>query len=80
MEIKLTEKEALALYRIIIRWDENNAIEVKDHEEQQLLWDLHCLLEKELEPVDENVTRRITKQDIGNVEKCRWCESPNEKI
>ena len=53
MDIKLTEREALALYRIILRWDETNLITTQDKEEQQLLWDLHCILEKELEPVDD---------------------------
>ena len=38
MYIKLTEKEALALYRIILRWDETNLITTQDKEEQQLLW------------------------------------------
>ena len=57
--IKLTEKEALALYRIILRWDETNLITTQDTEEQQLLWDLHCILEKELEPVNDDITYRL---------------------
>ena len=30
----------------------------REVEEEQLLWDLQCLLEKELEPVNEEVTGR----------------------
>ena len=59
MDIKLTEKEALALYRIILRWDKTNLITTQDQEEQQLLWDLHCILAKELEPVDDDITYRL---------------------
>lgn len=59
MNIKLTEKEALALYRIILRLDKTNFVSIQDEEEQKLFWDLHCLLEKELEPVDETVTKRL---------------------
>ena len=59
MELKLTEQEALALYRIILRWDELGCLTTEDDEERQLLWDLFCTLEKELEPVDEAVRRRL---------------------
>ena len=59
MELKLTEQEALALYRIILRWDELGCLTTADDEERQLLWDLSCTLEKELEPVDEAVRRRL---------------------
>ena len=59
MELRLTEQEALALYRIILRWDESGSLTAEDDEERQLLWDLSCTLEKELEPVDETVRRRL---------------------
>ena len=59
MELKLTEQEALTLYRIILRWDELGCLTTEDDEERQLLWDLFCTLEKELEPVDEAVRRRL---------------------
>ena len=59
MELRFTEQEALALYRIILRWDELGSLTTEDDEECQLLWDLSCTLEKELEPVDDAVKRRL---------------------
>ena len=59
MELRLTEQEALALYRIILRWDESGSLTTEDDEEHQLLWDLSCTLKKELEPVDDAVKRRL---------------------
>jgi hypothetical protein len=59
MELRLTEQEALALYRIILRWDELGSLTTEDDEERQLLWDPSCTLEKELEPVDGAVKRRL---------------------
>ena len=59
MELRLAEQEALTLYRIILRWDESGRLTTEDDEERQLLWDLSCTLEKELEPVDETVRRRL---------------------
>ena len=59
MELRLTEQEALALYQIILRWDELGSLTTEDDEECQLLWDLSCTLEKELEPVDGAVKRRL---------------------
>ena len=55
MELRLTEQEALTLYRIILRWDESGSLTTEDDEEHQLLWDLSCTLEIELEPVDDAV-------------------------
>ena len=59
MELRLTEQETLVLYRIILRWDELGCLTTEDDEERQLLWNLSCTLEKELEPVDEAVRRRL---------------------
>ena len=59
MELRLTEQEALALYRIILRWDELGSLTTEDDEERQQLWDPSCTLEKELEPVDGAVKRRL---------------------
>ena len=59
MELRLTEQEALTLYRIILRWDELGSLTTEDDEERQLLRDLSCTLEKELEPVDDAVRRRL---------------------
>ena len=59
MELRLTEREALALYRVILRWDELGSLTTEDDEERQLLWDLSCTMEKELEPVKDAVRRRL---------------------
>ena len=59
MKLRLTEQEALTLYRVILRWDELGCLTTEDDEERQLLWNLSCTLEKELEPVDEAVRRRL---------------------
>ena len=59
MELRLTEQEALTLYRIILRWDESGSLTTEDDEECQLLWDLSCTMKKELEPVDDAVKRRL---------------------
>ena len=59
MELRLTEQEALTLYRIILRGDELGSLTTEDGEEHQLLWDLSCTPEKELEPVDEAVRCRL---------------------
>lgn len=59
MELRLTEQESLTLYRIILRWDELGSLTTADDEERQLRWDLSCTLEKELEPVDDAVKRRL---------------------
>ena len=59
MELRFTEQEALALYRIILRWDELGSLTTEDDEECQLLWDISCTMEKELEPVDDAVKRGL---------------------
>ena len=59
MELRLMEQEALTLYRIILRWDELGSLTTEDDEERQLLWTLSCTREKEREPVDEAVRRRL---------------------
>ena len=58
MELRLTDREALALYRMLLRWEKTGRLAPREVEEEQLLWDLQCLLEKELEPVNEEITGR----------------------
>lgn len=58
MNITLTERESLALYRILCRWESTGELTVAGEEETRMLWDLQCVLEKELEPVNENITKR----------------------
>lgn len=59
IKIALTEQESLALYRILRRWEFTGELTVEGEEENRTLWDLQCVLEKKLEPVDESVTKRL---------------------
>ena len=59
MNIDLNEQEAIALYRILCRWESTGELTVDAGEETRLLWDLQCVLEKELEPVNEAITKRL---------------------
>ena len=59
MKIELNEQQAIALYRILCRWESTGKLTVSAGEETRLLWDLQCVLEKELEPVDEAITTRL---------------------
>lgn len=59
MKIELNEHEALTLYRLLCRWESTGKLTVSAGEETRLLWDLQCVLEKELEPVDEAITKRL---------------------
>ena len=59
MQIELNEQQAIALYRILCRWESTGKLTVEGEEELQMLWDLQCVLEKELEPVDEAITKRL---------------------
>lgn len=59
IKITLTEREAMALYRMLLRREQDGTLAAKDDEEQQVLWDFQCMLEKKLEPVDELVTHRL---------------------
>ncbi len=59
MKIELNEQQAIALYRILCRWESTGELTVSVGEETRLLWDLQCVLEKELEPVDEAISKRL---------------------
>lgn len=59
MQIELNEQQSIALYRILCRWESTGKLTVSVGEETRLLWDLQCVLEKELEPVDEAITKRL---------------------
>ena len=59
MKIELNEHEALTLYRLLCRWESTGKLTVSVGEGTRLLWDLQCVLEKELEPVDEAITKRL---------------------
>ena len=59
MKIELNEHGALTLYRLLCRWESTGKLTVSVGKETRLLWDLQCVLEKELEPVDEAITKRL---------------------
>lgn len=59
MKIELNEHEALTLYKLLCRWESTEKLTVKGEEESKMLWDLQCVLEKELEPVNEAITKRL---------------------
>ncbi len=58
MELRLTDREALILYRMLLRWEKTGRLAPREVEEEQLLCELQCLLENELEPVNEEITGR----------------------
>ena len=59
MKIELNEHQAIILYRFLCRWESTGKLTVEGEEEPRMLWDLQCVLEKELEPVDEVITKRL---------------------
>ena len=59
MQIDLNEQQAIALYRILYRRESTGQLTVSVGAATRLLWDLQCVLEKELEPVDEAITKRL---------------------
>ena len=51
MIIELTDKEASELYSLLLRNTSNhNSIQLTSEKDRQILWDLECLLEKQMPP------------------------------
>ena len=48
VRIELTGDEALVLFDFLERFSESNKLELEDQAEQRVLWDLTCILEREL--------------------------------
>ena len=48
MKIELNEQQAIALYRILCRWEATGKLTISVGEETRLLWDLQCVLAKRL--------------------------------
>jgi hypothetical protein len=46
--LRLSKDEALVLFELLSRFSAEERLEVKDRVEEQALWNLECLLEKEL--------------------------------
>ena len=50
IKITLTSDEALVLFDFLQRFSETEKLEITDQAEERALWNLCCLLEKELLP------------------------------
>ena len=46
--IELTNKEALVLFEFLRRFDDEDTHSFADQAEQRVLWDIQCILEKQL--------------------------------
>lgn len=46
--IELTSKEALVLFEFLRRFDDEDSYSFADQAEQRVLWDIQCVLEKQL--------------------------------
>jgi hypothetical protein len=55
VEIKLTKDEALVLFDFMSRFSNEDKLSIQDQSEERALWNLTCVLEKELaEPFSKN--------------------------
>ena len=55
VEIKLTKDEALVLFDVMSRFSNEDKLCIQDQAEERALWNLTCVLEKELaEPFSKN--------------------------
>jgi hypothetical protein len=53
--LSLSPDEALVLFDFLSRFSDDDELRIDDQAEQRVLWDLCCLLERQLvEPFDEN--------------------------
>ncbi len=53
IDVSLTPDEALVLFEFLSRYSDTGELRIEDQAEQRALWNLCCLLEKELiEPFD----------------------------
>ena len=48
VEIKLTKDEALVLFDFVSRFSNDDKLSVQDQAEERALWNLTCILEKQL--------------------------------
>ncbi len=48
IDVPLTPDEALVLFDFVSRYSDTGELRIEDQAEQRVLWDLCCLLEKEL--------------------------------
>ena len=53
--LTLTNAQALVLFELVSRFSDTDVLEIQDRAEAQALWNVCCLLEKQLvEPFDPN--------------------------
>ncbi len=51
MIIELADEEVITLYSFLLRnTDNHHSIQLKNEKDRQILWDLECLIEKQLPP------------------------------
>ena len=48
VQLELTKDEALILFEFLQRFDDNMSLEIVDQAEERAMWNLHCLLQKQL--------------------------------
>ncbi|WP_435625799.1 hypothetical protein [Flagellimonas sp.] len=63
VNIELTKEEAIVLFEFLGRFNENeNLSRFEDQEEQRVLWDIECILEKELSEPFQTDYQEIVKK------------------
>jgi hypothetical protein len=48
IRLELTGDEALVLFDLLQRFDDEGTLTIRDQAEERALWNLHCLLQKQL--------------------------------
>lgn len=59
--IELTRSEALVLFEYLSRCDDAQKYEFVDQAEQRVIWDLECLLQKQLSEISDPRYRELLK-------------------
>lgn len=53
VRVDLTADEALVLFDFLQRFDDEGELTIRDQAEERSLWNLHCLLQKQLKEIFE---------------------------
>jgi hypothetical protein len=48
IRLELTADEALVLFEFLARFDDKETLSIEDQAEERALWNVHCLLQKQL--------------------------------
>lgn len=59
VNISLSEDEALVLFDFLARFTDTDRLGTEDQAEQRVLWDLHCLLERQIVAVFDPDYRKL---------------------